>query len=74
MIYLLTLVIPARAGIQGAGTRANRAERPNFLGPGLRRNDERGAIFKAYFIAMQKNKTRSPGPTGEVLWPVPQMW
>ena len=60
MVNLLTIVIPAQAGIQGAGTKANRTERPNFLGPGLRRNDERGALFKACFIAMQKNKTQSP--------------
>ena len=52
MVNLLTIVIPAQAGIQGAGTKANRTERPNFLGSGLRRNDERGAIFKVYFIAM----------------------
>ena len=60
MVNLLTIVIPAQAGIQGAGTIANRTERPKFLGSGLRRNDERGAIFKACFIAMQKNKTRLP--------------
>ena len=56
----MTIVIPAQAGIQGAGTKAKRMERPNFLGPGLRRNDERVAIFKACFIAMEQNKTRLP--------------
>jgi hypothetical protein len=60
MVNLLTLVIPAQAGIQGAGTIANLTERPKFLVPGLRRNDERGDLFKACFIAMQKNETRSP--------------
>ena len=30
-------------------------------------DDERGATPKACFIAMQKNKTQSPGLTGEVL-------
>ena len=29
------------------GTKANRTGRPKFLGPGLRRDDERGAICKA---------------------------
>ncbi len=67
MVNLLTLVTPAQAGIQGAGTIANRTERHKFLGPGLRRNNERCALFKACFIAMQKNKTRSPGLTGEGL-------
>ena len=59
MVILLTLVIPEQAGIQKAGTIANGTERPKFLGPGLRRNNERCALFKACFIAMQKNKTQS---------------
>ncbi len=67
MVNLLTIVIPAQARIQGVGTKANRTERPKFLGSGLRRNDEQGAIFKACFVAMEKNKTRLPGLTGEGL-------
>ena len=46
MVNLLTLVILAQAGNQGVGTIANRTERPKFLGPGLRRNDERSALFQ----------------------------
>ncbi len=74
MVNLLTIVIPAQAGIQGVGTKTNRTESPKFLGSSLRWNDERGLILVASFIAMSRIRCDCPGLTGESLWPVHQMW
>ncbi len=54
MVNLLTLVILAQAENQGVSTIANRTERPKFLGPGLRRNDERSALFQGVLYRYAK--------------------
>ena len=60
-VPLLTIVIPAKAGIHWTfGRKANRAQKVRFLGSRLRGNDERGSIFVMSLIAMRQNKTQSP--------------